>query len=75
MSVRALGSDPPALLSNRTTQAQQSYNGVVTESLKVDKERFETVIKALLNTPPMPASDIPRKREPKAKKPKAKKRS
>jgi hypothetical protein len=44
----------------------------VTKSLKVEKEPFEAVIRALLNTPPMPASDIPRKRKPKAK---AKKRA
>ena len=35
---------------------------------KVPRAEFEAVIKALLNTPPMPASDIPRTREPKAKK-------
>lgn len=34
---------------------------------RVSKERFEAVVHALLKTPPMPASDIPRKREPKAK--------
>jgi hypothetical protein len=39
----------------------------VAESLKVPKEPFEAVIRALLNTPPMPASDIPKKREKKAK--------
>lgn len=33
---------------------------------KVSKEKFERVIKALLNTSPMPMSDIPRKRGPKA---------
>ena len=44
------------------------------ESLKVPKEEFEAVIKALLNTPPMPMTDIPRKREPKAKKRTTKKR-
>jgi hypothetical protein len=30
---------------------------------KVPKDQFEAVIKALLNTPPMPLADIPRKRE------------
>ncbi len=42
------------------------------ESLKVKKEPFEAVIRALLKTPPMPASDIPRKLAEKAKR--AKKR-
>jgi hypothetical protein len=37
------------------------------DSLKVPKDKFERVVKALLNTPPMPMSDIPRKRERKAK--------
>jgi len=35
--------------------------------LKVPRAEFEAVIRALLNTPPMPMSDIPRKREPKPK--------
>jgi hypothetical protein len=40
------------------------------ESVKVPKEEFERVIRALLNTPPTPMADIPRKRPPKnAKKP------
>jgi len=39
----------------------------VPDSLKVPKEPFEAVIRALLNTPPMPASDIPKKREKKVK--------
>jgi hypothetical protein len=38
------------------------------ESPKVPRADFEAVIKALLKTPPTPASGIPRKREPKAKK-------
>jgi hypothetical protein len=33
---------------------------------KVPREQFEAVIKSLLNTPPLPLADIPRKREPKA---------
>jgi hypothetical protein len=37
------------------------------ESVKVPKEEFERVIRALLNTPPTPMADIPRKRELKAK--------
>jgi len=37
------------------------------ESLKVDADKFKAAIRALLNTPPTPMSDIPRKREPKAK--------
>lgn len=32
---------------------------------KVPKDQFEAVIRSLLNAPPMPMSDIPRKREPK----------
>jgi hypothetical protein len=39
----------------------------VADSLKVPEDEFKTVIRALLNTPPMPLADIPRKREPKAK--------
>ena len=39
----------------------------VAEIPKVPKDKFERVIKALLNTPPMPMADIPHKREPKAK--------
>lgn len=51
-----------------------AYNEVVAESLKVPKDQFEAAIRALLNTPPTPMADIPRKREPKATaKPKAKK--
>jgi hypothetical protein len=33
---------------------------------KVPKDQFEAVIRSLLNAPPMPMADIPRKR-PKAK--------
>jgi hypothetical protein len=40
----------------------------VAESLKVPKDKFENVIRNLLNAPPLPMSDIPRKRKPKAKK-------
>ena len=36
-------------------------------NFKVEKTDFETVIKALLHTPPMPMADIPRKRKPKGK--------
>jgi hypothetical protein len=47
-----------------------AYNGLVAESVKVPKEEFEAVIRALLNTPPTPMADIPRKRDdPKAGKP------
>jgi hypothetical protein len=38
------------------------------ESIEVPEDRFKAVMRALLNTPPMPASDIQRKRAPKAKK-------
>jgi len=41
---------------------------------KVPRAEFEAVIKALLNTPPMPASDIPRKRARKPAKPRGKNR-
>jgi hypothetical protein len=34
-------------------------------SVKVPKEQFEAVIRALLNTPPTPMAGIPRKRGPK----------
>jgi hypothetical protein len=48
----------------------------VAESLKVPKDKFEAVIKALLSTPPMPASAITDKRQRRAdaKKPGSKKR-
>jgi hypothetical protein len=48
----------------------------VAESLKVPKDKFEGVIKALLNTPPMPLTEITgkRQRRPDAKKPGPKKR-
>jgi hypothetical protein len=34
---------------------------------KVPKQKFEAVIRALVNTPPTPMADRPRKRKPKAK--------
>jgi len=37
------------------------------KSVKVPKEEFERVIRALLNTPPTPMADISRKRKPKEK--------
>jgi hypothetical protein len=40
---------------------------------KVPEDQFKAVIRALLNTPPMPLADIPRKREAKPKNPKPKK--
>lgn len=52
----------------------QRYNGLVAESVKVSKAQFEAVIRGLLNTPPLPLADIPRKREPKRKQRKAKQR-
>jgi hypothetical protein len=42
----------------------------VAESLKVPKKQFENVIRALLNTPPLPLAEIPRKRVPKHPTPK-----
>jgi len=41
------------------------YNGLVATIPEVPQAEFEAVIRALLNTPPLPLSDIPRKREPK----------
>jgi hypothetical protein len=38
----------------------------VAESVKVDADKFKAAIRALLNTPPTPMSDIAKKR-PKAK--------
>ena len=48
--------------------AAERYNRLVAESIKVTKEEFERVIRALLNTAPTPMADIPRKRKPKANK-------
>jgi hypothetical protein len=45
-----------------------AYNGLVAESVKVPKEEFERLIRALLKTPPTPMGDIPRKRGRRAKK-------
>ena len=42
------------------------YNRVVANIPKVPRAEFEAVIKALLNTPPMPASAITDKRPRKA---------
>jgi hypothetical protein len=48
---------------------------IVVKIPKVPEDEFMRVIKALVNTPAMPMSEIPRKREPKQPKPKrAKKR-
>jgi len=44
------------------------------DSLKVDEDKFKAAIRALLNTPPTPMSDLPKKREPKTKKRAGKKR-
>jgi hypothetical protein len=46
----------------------------VAESLKVPKDQFEAAIRALLNTPPTPASEIPKTHGPKTKKRVGKKR-
>jgi hypothetical protein len=46
----------------------------VSDSLKVPKDKFETVIRDLLKAPPTPMSDIPRKRPPKVKKSKGAKK-
>jgi len=40
-----------------------AYNGLVAESIRVPEDQFKTVVKALLNTPPLPLADIPRKRK------------
>jgi hypothetical protein len=37
----------------------------VAESLTVPKDQFEAVIRSLLNAPPMPMADIPKKRKAK----------
>jgi hypothetical protein len=46
----------------------------VAESIKVEENAFKAAIRALLNAPPSPLADIPRKREPKATVKRAKKR-
>jgi hypothetical protein len=53
----------------------QLEKGFMPDIPKVPEDQFKAVIRALLNTPPLPLADIPRKREPKAsaKKPVAKK--
>jgi hypothetical protein len=72
----ALTAKPDFVLKSTELQLRnRSYNEVVTDSLKVPKEQFEAVMRALLSTPPMPASDIPPKREPKTKKQATKKPS
>lgn len=38
------------------------YTGLVAASIKVQKDQFEAVIKALLSAPPMPATAIEGKR-------------
>jgi hypothetical protein len=48
-------------------QRATAYTEVVADSLKVDKDKFEAAIRALLNTKPTRLSDIPPKRQPKAK--------
>jgi hypothetical protein len=40
----------------------------VTEEIKVDKKKFDGLLRQMLNTPPLPKSDIPRKRKKKKKK-------
>jgi hypothetical protein len=35
------------------------------ESIKVSEDQFKAVMRALLNTPPMPMDSIAKKREPK----------
>ena len=58
---------PPSSLILPLTTATRAYNGVVANIPKVPRAEFEAVIKALLNAPPMPMSDIQRTREPKPK--------
>ena len=44
------------------TRKDQAYNRIVADIPKVPRAEFEAVIKALLSTPPMPASAITDKR-------------
>ena len=69
-------SPPPSVQVIASFHERWPYNGLVAESLKVPKDKFEGVIKALLNAPPMPLVEITgkRQRRPDAKKPGPKKR-
>ena len=51
---------------NRIATKESAYTGLVAESLKVPADQFKAVIRALLNTLPMPMATISPKR-PKAK--------
>ena len=43
------------------------YNTPVAQNLRVDRREFEAVIRAMLNTPPMPMAEIARKQKFRAK--------
>ena len=58
---------------NRIATKESAYTGLVAESLKVPADQFKAVIRALLNTPPTPQADMPKK--PKAAKPSTRPRS
>jgi hypothetical protein len=53
----------PPLKAYHRADASGAYNGPVANIPKVPKDQFEAVIKALLNTPPMPMAEITRKRQ------------
>jgi hypothetical protein len=55
--------------------ALRVYNGPVVKIPKVPEDEFMRVIKALVSTPAMPMSEIPRKKEPKQPKPKRAKKT
>ena len=55
----------PAHLPLLWADKEKAYNGPVANILKVPEAQFKAVMRVLLNTPPMPMADIPRRREPK----------
>lgn len=57
---------PPPRKESTASRRYAAYNGPVADIPKVPQDKFEAVIRALLKAPPMPLSDIPRKREAKA---------
>ena len=74
----ALTAKTNCVLKSTGLQPKESaYTGFVAESLKVPADQFKAMIRALLNTPPTPASAIEGKRPRKAdaRRPGPKKRS
>ena len=53
--------------SSISCRTNRAYNNLVADIPKVPKAEFDAVLRSLLNAPPMPMADIPRKRGPKAK--------